>query len=71
MSVIVSFYCFGKQQESTVGSRLPRDPKADLIAYTVLNVLLKFMFVSVPWQLSEKEILFSSPYLACCCQFFG
>lgn len=51
MSVIVSFYCFGKQQESTVGSRLPRDPKADLIAYTVLNVLLKFMFASVPWQL--------------------
>lgn len=54
MSVIVSFHCIGKQQESTVCARLPRDPKADLIAYTVLNVLLKFMIVSVPWQISEK-----------------
>lgn len=55
MSVIASFYCIGKQQESTVcTTRLPRDPKADLIAYTVLNVLLKFMIVSVPWQISEK-----------------
>lgn len=54
MSVIVSFYCVGKQQESTVCASLPRDPKADLIAYTVLNVLLKFMIVSIPCQISEK-----------------
>lgn len=54
MSVIVSFYRIGKQQESTVCARLPRDPKADLIVYTVLNVLLEFMVVSVPWQISEK-----------------